>query len=424
MSELTKKENPKCILCSVYSQNDSKEALISLSELNRLLETAGGISVAVMIQVKESVNIKTVFGKGKTEELRELCKEKEADMVIFDFSLTPSQINNIEEVLENVDVIDRNMLILDIFASRAKSAEGKLQVELAQLRYSYPRLIGKNTGLSRQGGSSNGSIGSRGPGETKLELDRRNIRERIHSLQSQILSLEKRRDITKTSRKKSEIKKCCLIGYTNAGKSSLFNLLTDSDVFVENELFATLDPVIRKFSLLSGKEVLLSDTVGFIRNLPHQFINAFKSTLDEIPDSDLLIIVVDSSDINYQSQITVTERIITELNSYDIPRLYVFNKSDKTESRLFLNSSYIKEDTVFVSAVNRDGIDELLEKIENKLFSRLFSATLHLPFSKSGILNTVYNECDDVQVEYFDDYIEIKAKIPDKVYSYLKDYII
>ena len=303
----------RAILVGIVSRGESEEALEkSLDELERLLDTAGGMAVARLTQNKEAPDIRTVIGSGKACELAYLCEVNNIDLVVFDCELTPSQIRNLEDILGgNVRVIDRSMLILDIFALHAVSAEGKLQVELAQLKYTAPRLQGRGAELSRLGGG----IGTRGPGESKLESDRRHMRRRINSIERQIEELENTRNTIRASRERSGIPKIAIVGYTNAGKSTLLNALTDAGVLSEDKLFATLDPTTRKYELPCRESGLLTDTVGFINKLPHHLISAFRSTLEEACYADILLIIVDASDPEFRMRLSVTEESLAQLTS-------------------------------------------------------------------------------------------------------------
>ena len=320
-----KKEKSEVILVSVMEKGaDPHESEASFDELERLAETAGASVYARMTQEKESPDARTYIGSGKVRELSELCKNGGVDTVIFDSELSPSQIKNLEDELEDVRVIDRSMLILDIFALHATSGEGKLQVELAQLKYTVPRLTGHGTELSRLGGG----IGTRGPGESKLETDRRHVKRRIDALEAELSELAKNRAVQRGGRDRSGIFKVAIAGYTNAGKSTLLNFLTDAGILAENKLFATLDPTTRRYALPSGEEILLTDTVGFIRNLPHHLIRAFRSTLDEVCFADAILVVIDASDPESDAQTAVTRRLIEELGAADKPALFVYNKCD------------------------------------------------------------------------------------------------
>ena len=288
-----KKTNYAILVGVAERGSDAPLAERSLCELERLLETAGGEAFAKLVQVKESFDPRTCIGSGKVKEISDLCKNNGVQLVVFDFELTPAQIRNLEDDLGGeVSVIDRSMLILDIFALHAVSGEGKLQVELAQLKYSAPRLIGKGKELSRQGGG----IGTRGPGESKLESDRRHLKEKVAVLEARLREMENNRAVMRRQRDRSGIPKVSLVGYTNAGKSTLLNYLTDAGVLCEDKLFATLDPTTRKMELPNGESILLTDTVGFIRKLPHHLVKAFKSTLDEVRYADVLLVVADSAD--------------------------------------------------------------------------------------------------------------------------------
>ena len=409
--------NENAILVTIAEKSsDLPECERSLDELERLLHTAGGNAVARVIQIKDSFDPRTCIGSGKVKEISEVCKREEISLVIFDFELTPMQIRNLENDIGDVTVIDRSMLILDIFALHATSGDGKLQVELAQLRYSAPRLTGKGVELSRQGGG----IGSRGPGETKLETDRRHLREKINALENRLKELESNRLIMRSQRDRSGLAKIGIVGYTNAGKSTLLNHLTGANVLSEDKLFATLDPTTRKADLPSGESVLFTDTVGFVRKLPHHLVKAFKSTLDEVKYSDLLLIVSDSTDPEAPEHIKVTEDVISELGASEKPRLYVFNKCDKLEETF---ASEINEDSVLVSAKNGFGIDTLLSLIEKKLSETKKECTLLVPYDKQGIVNAIYDEYSVKNTEYTDEGTLVTAILDEKGRSRYAKYI-
>ena len=284
------------------------ECDVSLDELERLADTAGADVAARLVQAREKPDVRTVIGSGKLAELRTVCDECGAELCVFDCEMTPSQIRNVEDELGEVRVIDRSMLILDIFAQHAATAEGKLQVELAQLKYTAPRLVGKGKQLSRLGGG----IGTRGPGESKLESDKRHLARRIASLEAELDAVENTRRTTRAARERSGLPRVAIVGYTNAGKSTLLNRLTDAGILAEDKLFATLDPTTRKFTLPGGESVLLTDTVGFIRRLPHHLVKAFRSTLEEAALADILLHIVDASDPEYPDEMKVTEDLLTE----------------------------------------------------------------------------------------------------------------
>ncbi len=418
----------RAVLCSVVPQGTEESASSSLDELEALLATAGGEAAFRVTQSRDVPDSKTVFGKGKIEEVKSLCENNNIDFVIFDAELSPSQIRNIEDLLgEDVDVIDRSMLILDIFALHAKTAEGRLQVELAQLKYTAPRLRGKGKTMSRLGGSASGSIGSRGPGETKLEIDKRRIREKTNILEEKIAKLSERREVTRNSREKSGIKKAGIVGYTNAGKSTLLNHLTSAGIFAEDKLFATLDTTTRKYTLPEGTDILLTDTVGFINKLPHHLIDAFRSTLDEVSYSDILLIVSDVSDPECEMKLNVTLETLRELGASEKPRLFVFNKCDKANRdiidslRKFVNR---EEQCVFVSALTGEGIDELVNKLSGLANAGKRRITCKLSSSDDAILNLIYREADSVETEYRTGDVICTAMVDKKLYGKLSKYII
>ena len=359
-------EKERVVLVKVMTDKNEGAALASLEELWRLVETAGGEVAARMIQQKDHPDVATYIGSGKVKELAELCKNAEITLAVFDGELSPSQIKNIEDGLDGVHVIDRSMLILDIFALHATSGEGKLQVELAQLKYSVPRLMGRGVDMSRQGGS--GSIAARGPGETKLETDRRYIKKRIVTLEKQIEDIARNRRTQRAQRDRSGMPKITIAGYTNAGKSTLLNYLTNAGILAEDKLFATLDPTTRRFTLPSGRNVLLTDTVGFIRNLPHHLIKAFASTLDEVRYADVIIMLMDASDSECGAQANVTRELLSELGAGGKPILYVFNKCDVAEKQEDFVRPTVEdakvEDVFFISAKTGRGIEKMLNRLD------------------------------------------------------------
>ena len=388
----------KAVLVGIAARtSELEECEISLDELERLADTAGAVTVAKVVQVKESLDPRTCIGSGKVDEIRALAENEGAELVVFDFELSPAQIRNLEDDLD-VSVIDRSMLILDIFAKHAVTGEGKLQVELAQLKYSAPRLIGKGASLSRQGGG----IGSRGPGESKLETDRRHLKERISTLEERLREMEHNRAVMRASRDRSGIPKIAVVGYTNAGKSTLLNALTGAGVLSEDKLFATLDPTTRKLELPNGESVLLTDTVGFIRKLPHHLVKAFRSTLDEVRFADILLIVSDSTDSELDSHIAVTEEIISELSATDKPRIYVYNKCDMLEAVPEGNVN-----SVFISALKGQGIDELLTAIETEIGKAKKKVTLTVPYTDQSVVSALYNTYSVESVDYTDSGISV-----------------
>lgn len=400
------------VLVGIFPQGGENECQKSLVELERLADTAGASVIAKMTQLKNVPDSATCIGSGKLEELKSFCQNNDVDTVIFDCELTPAQIKNIENSVE-CDVIDRSMLILDIFALHATSAEGKVQVELAQLKYTAPRLIGKGKDMSRLGGG----IGTRGPGESKLEIDRRRLASRISFLQNELWELEKNRQTMRASRDRSSIPKACIVGYTNAGKSSLLNLLTDAGILAQDKLFATLDPTTRKFDLPSGISMLITDTVGFIRKLPHHLVHAFKSTLEEAIYCDFLINVVDASDEECTEHMAVTQSILEGLGATDKPILYVFNKIDKCSNERqydlrFFNGG--RGRVVTVSVKEKTGYEELISQLEALCRYGKTREYFMFPYSEQSALNSLYKSAEIISTEYTDNGTEIYAWVDEK----------
>ena len=409
--------NELAVLVSIAERtSDLNECERSLDELERLLSTAGGSAFCRVIQVKDSFDPRTCIGSGKVKEIKEICSAEKISLVVFDFELSPMQIRNLENDIGDVTVIDRSMLILDIFALHATSADGKLQVELAQLRYSAPRLTGKGLELSRQGGG----IGSRGPGESKLETDRRHLHEKINALESRLRELEHNRLVMRSQRDKSGLAKIGIVGYTNAGKSTLLNRLTGASVLSEDKLFATLDPTTRKATLPSGECVLFTDTVGFVRKLPHHLVKAFKSTLDEVVYSDLLLIVSDATDSEAPEHLKVTEEVIEELGASEKPRLYVYNKCEELSTDEFSG----EKNSVFISAKTGYGIEKLLLMIEEKLSESKKKCTLMIPYDKQSLVNSIYGEYSIKSSEYTENGTLIVVDLDEKGRGLYSKYII
>ncbi len=420
----------KAILCVVLTPDkDEREVAVSLAELERLLDTAGGELFAQVVQARQNPDNATYLGKGKIEEIGMLCKNNDVNLVICDDELSPAQIKNMEDALEeaagedfgSIRVIDRSMLILDIFALHAISGEGKLQVELAQLRYSVPRLYGKGTEMSRLGGG----IGTRGPGETKLEKDRRHVRRRIQALEEQLAELVKSREVRRARRDNAGVFRVAIVGYTNAGKSTLLNRLTDAGILAEDKLFATLDTTTRKFELPSGREILLTDTVGFIRNLPHHLIEAFKSTLEEAKYNDALMIVIDASDPECVSQLDVTEKLLCDLGVTDKPILYVLNKCDAAAVLPEELTARANRDKVIpISALDGRGVSTLVEELEALAANGRKLYCLKVPSYEMGVINKLYNASMVEDVEYFDGYARVIATMDDKMAGQLRRFIV
>ncbi len=413
MSELIEK---KAILVTIAENGaEVSECEKSLDELERLLNTAGAESFAKIIQIKDKFDPRTCIGKGKVAEIAELCHENDISLVVFDFELSPAQIRNLENDINDVTVIDRSMLILDIFALHAVTGEGKLQVELAQLKYSAPRLTGKGSELSRQGGG----IGSRGPGESKLETDRRHLHEKVISLEKKLREMENNRAIMRSQRDKSGMTKIALVGYTNAGKSTLLNQLTGANVLTENKLFATLDPTTRKMELPCGETVLITDTVGFIRKLPHHLVKAFKSTLDEVSFADILIIVSDINDPEVPEHIEVTKSVIADLGASDKPIIYVYNKADINNEIGIINDG-----SVAISAKTGEGVATLISIIETEIHKGKKECSLLIPYSEQGIINLLYTNYTVINVAYTDQGIGVNVVLDYKGMGQYADYII
>ena len=399
MNEKEKIIPDRAILVSILRRGESQEDMErSLDELCGLLKTAGGECFAKLTQNKESPDPRTMIGTGKAAELAYLCAVNDIKLVVFDCELSPSQIRNLETVLgDEVRVIDRSMLILDIFALHAVTGEGKLQVELAQLKYTAPRLMGRGAQMSKLGGG----IGTRGPGESQLETDRRHLHRRIHALEGQIAEMAKNRKTMRASRERSDVVEVAIVGYTNAGKSTLLNRLTDAGILAEDKLFATLDPTTRKYTLPCGESVLLTDTVGFINKLPHHLISAFHSTLEEASLADILLILIDVSDPSYKEQLKVTENLLEELGAGDKPKLYVFNKCDRGFAELREIGRAVEDERfVYISAATGQGVDSLIAKLEALVTDGKRRVTYFIPNSDGGALNTLYRVATVENVEY------------------------
>jgi GTP-binding protein HflX len=375
-------------------ENASEE---TMEELSALVETAGGETVGIVLQNRPTPDPRTFIGEGKVAEVQLYCENVEATMVIFDNDLSPSQQRVLTDLL-GVQVLDRCGLILDIFAQRAQTKEGRLQVELAQYRYLLPRLIGMWTHLERQAGTSGkGPIGSKGPGETQLETDRRHIRRKIDKLRDDLEDVRRVRGTQRQQRRKNEVPVVAIVGYTNAGKSTLLNRLTGAGIPANNRLFDTLDTTSRLLAVNDTLDVVLSDTVGFIRKLPHQLVEAFKATLEELEYADLLLHVIDVSNPEWQLQAQVVESLIAELGAGELPRVDVFNKYDKLPVGEIMPHG---EDICAISAKTGEGIDKLLELIGRKLDRGVRRVVLRIPYDQGGLVDTLYREAKVEGVEY------------------------
>ncbi len=398
--------------CFTKEQTATEE---TMEELEALLETAGGFCTAKVIQNRHTPDSHSFIGEGKAQEVRMLAEATASTMVIFDNELSPGNIRALEEII-GVTVLDRSALILDIFAQRAKTREGRLQVELAQYQYLLPRLSGMGHSLSRQGGG----IGTRGPGESKLESDRRHIRERINRLQEELEQVRKVRGVQRERRMKNSVPVVAIVGYTNAGKSTLLNQLTGADIPANNRLFDTLDTTSRQLTVSDHLDVILSDTVGFIAKLPHHLINAFRATLEELEYADLLLHVIDASDPNREEHIAVVDKLIGKLAKPGTPVLRCYNKADLVSRE----DVPVGEDVVAISAKRGVGMDALLSKIEKALGPQLHHVTLCLPYSMGGQLDTLHNTAKVLSTEYTQDGIEIQAVLDEILYGRLRQYVI
>ncbi|WP_374041686.1 GTPase HflX, partial [uncultured Tissierella sp.] len=404
----------RVLIIGVELDTDTIDIENSLDELEELVKAAGGVVVSRVIQKKESINAAYFIGTGKAEEIKNYCEELDITTVVFNDELSGAQLRNLEKIIDR-KIVDRTNLILDIFANRANSKEGKLQVKLAQLKYRLPRLIGFRDYLSREGGG----IGTRGPGEQKLETDRRHILREVDNIEKQLKEVEQNREVKRKKREGSNLPIVALVGYTNAGKSTLLNKLIQfndeyeesKEVFVKDMLFATLDTSLRRGKLPNGQVFLLTDTVGFVSKLPTRLIEAFKGTLEEVKYADLLLHIVDASNKDLDIQIQTTYNILRELEVLDKPIITVFNKMDKVDiHNLFYDNKYV-DNKLFISAKNGENIDTLLRNIENLLPQQYRLVTLKIPYSKQGIVNYF---CDSYQVdnlEYVEDGTVLKLTI-------------
>lgn len=412
MSELIEvKEVEERVILLAVSRSDEDDTAASLDELEELVKTAGATAVDKMMQNRERIHPGTYVGKGKIEEVKERIWELNATGVVCDDELSPAQLRNLEDALDT-KVMDRTMVILDIFAARATTSEGKIQVELAQLKYRAARLVGLRSSLSRLGGG----IGTRGPGEKKLEMDRRLIHERISQLKAELEDVKRHRDLIRKQREKAHTPVAAIVGYTNAGKSTLLNRLTDAGILAEDKLFATLDPTTRSLELESGQKILLTDTVGFIRKLPHHLIEAFKSTLEEAKYSDIILHVVDCSNPNMDMQMHVVYETLRELEVEDKIIITVFNKTDRKTDGEFprdLQSDY----QVQISAKTGDGLGQLIDTLEKVLRSQKVYLEKVFSYQEAGKIQTIRNYGELLSEEYQADGIAVKAYVPAEMFA-------
>ncbi len=409
MIELAK-ETERVILVGV-STSDQDDTWMSLDELKDLADTAGAVTVGRVVQNREQAHPATYIGKGKIEELKELLWELEATGIICDDELSPVQMKNLQDEL-NTKVMDRTLVILDIFAARASTSEGKIQVELAQLKYRQSRLTGFGTSMSRLGGG----IGTRGPGEKKLEMDRRLIKSRIAQLGRELKDVRRHREITRESRSRNHIPVAAIVGYTNAGKSTLLNELTGVNVLAEDKLFATLDPTTRQRKLPGGQEILLTDTVGFIRKLPHHLIEAFKSTLEEAKYADLILHVADASNPQMDEQMYIVYETLKSLQVTDKPVITVFNKQDKVEDDRIIRDFHA-DYTVKISARTGMGIPELLETVEAVLREQKVFIEKLYSYQEAGKIQLIRKYGELQEEDYREDGIFVRAYIPGRMYA-------
>lgn len=392
------------------------DAETSIDELEELARTAGAVVAAKMLQKRDKPDTATYIGSGRLQEVKEFAEANDVDLLIFDGELTPSQQRNIENETD-IRVVDRTTLILDIFAARARSGEGKIQVELAQLKYSLPRLGGKGTELSRLGGG----IGTRGPGESKLESDRRHIRRRIQSLEEELREIAKRRENLRTRREKDGVETVAIVGYTNAGKSTLMNALTNAGVLAENKLFATLDPTSRALTLPDGRQVMLIDTVGLVRRLPHHLVEAFRSTLEEAASASVILNVCDASDPCCTEHLAITHQLLASLGCADKPVISVLNKCDLCDDHFVLPA---QGKFVMISAINSKGLDNLLANIQLALPLTRKKAEMLIPYTDGGLVNFIREDGVMIQEDYRPDGIYVKAVMDIRFLEKHKEYII
>ncbi len=393
----------------VRSRNDIARGHASLDELALLTDTAGSEPVEMVLVRRERPDAATFLGKGKLRELVAESQAADIDVVVFDNDLSPAQQRNLQQAFQ-CDVVDRVALILDIFAQHAHTKEGMMQVELAQHRYRLPRLRGKGTELSRLGAG----IGTRGPGETKLETDRRRILERIRKIETELKDAKRSRDTRSKQRRRAGEPVVAIVGYTNAGKSTLFNRLTNAGVLVEDRLFATLDSTVRKLELPHGHSALVSDTVGFVRELPHELVEAFRSTLEEVADADLLVHLVDASDADPDQQLSTVRLVLSEIGASEVPELVVFNKIDAIDATALDRLRALHEEAVFISAQTGDGVPELLEDIVVGLSALSVEIDYSIPYGRGDVLAELHASGDVLKQRHTDTGTEVTARLPNE----------
>ena len=412
----------RVVLLGVWTEGTLAEAENSLRELSRLAETAGSQVLDAVMQRRSRPDSATYVGAGKARELADLVASSGADTVICDGELTPGQLRKLEGVVR-VKVIDRTALILDIFAQHARSKEGKAQVELAQLQYMVPRLRGWGESLSRQAGgrvAGGGGIGTRGPGETKIETDRRRIRTRIAKLSRQISEMSVGREVQRGQRKRRAVPSVAIAGYTNAGKSSLLNRLTGAQLLVDDSVFATLDPAVRRARTPSGVPITLTDTVGFVRHLPHQLVDAFRSTLEEVADADLILHVVDGSDADPRAQLAAVRQVLAEIGAEKVPELVVINKADAADPVELKGLQLAEPQSVVVSALTGEGVQQLLAELERLLPRHRTEICVLLPYQRGDLLSRAHDEGEVLAVRHQQDGTELTARVSPELAAELK----
>ena len=413
----------RVVLAGVWTEGTARDAERSLAELALLAETAGSLVLEGVIQRRDTPDPATYLGSGKAQELRGIVVETGADTVICDGELTPGQLRQLEEIVK-VKVVDRTWLILDIFAQHARSREGQAQVSLAQMQYLLPRLRGWGESLSRQAGGraggATGGVGTRGPGETKIETDRRRIRSQMTKLRRQLKDMEKSRTTQRAARHRAGIPAVAIAGYTNAGKSSILNRMTGAGVLVENALFATLDPTVRRTKTPGGRDYTVADTVGFVRHLPHQLVEAFRSTLDEVRDADLIVHVVDGSDDAPEEQISAVREVLNDIDAGQVPELIVINKADIADPETIANLLRREPGAVVVSARTGAGFDELLAAIERDLPSLLQEVDVLVPYSRGDLVSRAHRQGEVIGAEHDEAGTRLHARVPESLANELR----
>lgn len=415
-----KLEKAICVALRMGQSDEAAES--SLEELRRLTESAGATVLATVLQQRDNAEPATFLGKGKTEDIKLLVARLEADTVVVDSELSPTQLRNLEDLFQ-VKVLDRTALIIDIFAQRAHSSEAKLQVELAQMAYFLPRLRGWGESMSRQGATGKGGIATRGPGETKIEIDRRKINRRMSKLRRDLVIVDRVRQTKRSKRERTGIPSVALVGYTNAGKSTILNRLTDAGVLVEDRLFATLDPTTRRLSLPEGRAVTVTDTVGFVRKLPHTLVEAFASTLEGSVHAELLLHVVDAADAEPEQQYASVREVLDEIGASQVPELIVLNKTDLVDPGVLRGLTARFPDAVAMSAITGDGMDGLLRAIETRVAKGEVEVDLLIPYARSDLAEIVRREGADVSESFEDDGVRMHAMLGGPTLGKVRPYI-